>query len=1504
VGVSSASIGPNGRYRILQVLGSGGFGVVVCALQTGPMGFRRKVAIKRLHHTSTDHTSIDRRSEDALISEARLGGLIRHKNIVAIYNLEQDEDGWLVVMEYVEGMTLFDLLARCRQAGAPLPTTTVIDIAAQICSGLAHAHSLTDDGGRLLGLVHRDLKPANLMLTSDGLVKIMDFGIARTQRWTDPLEGMIAGTSTYMSPEQSAGSKKLDHRADLYSLGVVLFELLTMRPPPSHPVELREALAGLKPGMRDLLSQALEPDPRDRIASAKAFGAALRAMTQAPNPISIEAVVSSWQPERTEAVPGGIDGNPADVLDSSSSGRRPYRGLRGFDVSDGALFFGRDDESRRLAQRISSEPMVTVTGVSGVGKSSLLRAGVAPLLPDLDFCWCRPGTAPIASLLVALGNDSSRRDELANHPSSIRTLMRPKQVLIIDQAEELFTLTDPSTARVMANILAQVVQEDEARVVLVVREDFFVPLVTLPPLARLAHRVVEVLAPPGRAELHEVLCRPLEDYGYRFEDDALIEEVLDMVENEPAALALLQFCADRLWDDRDTERRCLLRSSYREIGGVSGALAHHAEQVYQTLTQGQRRALRDLMLKLVTHEGTRQPARFRELTETARDAHLTAALLDHLITVRLLNAREGMDGQAIIEVVHEALIERWARLSQWRNNDREGLLLQQNLKQATQTWNQRGRSADLLWRGDMLAEYHLWRQRSQITLTQTQRDFITCSLAQANRGRRRTLIAVGAVLIALTTLLSWALEGWRTAHTTGELALTAQRQAEAHARDAGLQVKLNLAAVEGLRGNTGIATQITRAILTADPNNAQAMEGLYAVVGNRQERHILTGHTAAVRGVQYSADGRFLLSVSMDQTARLYRPDGTFLTDLRGHEGLLNSGHFSPDSSLIVTASRDQTARIWSLDGETIAILDHDAEVMTAKWSPDGSHIITTSTDASAKVWGSDGQLLHILPSDSWVGDATWSQDGKTVFTLTSTSIRSWSLTDGSLPWSAEVNGANNTLQLSPSGRYLLAFGWNGARDVRTTDGQLLHEAECETRYPFGSWHPTEDLVLGCVPNDPHTVALIDPQGNEIMSLPGHPEAIFGAHYSPSGHHIAVIGKEGAVSLWTGDGSLVRHYEGHRKEVVSAAWSPSGRWLATGSDDNTIRIWSGNGTTPGTTDLEWPISVMAWSPDGSHLLAASWNGVDTGHIVIRDAQGHVETAPIDIGDPHRAKWNPRGDRFAILTRRGRVGLWSATGTFHGILEGENIENIDWHPGGDLLLGAAGEDGFLRWDREGTPLPTIEGQGRLVTWSPDGHHWVSHDGDNTLSIWTGDSSPRELARLDQARVLCICWRGDSERFAATSHDGTVAIWDSAGEPMARNQVSSARVTDCAWSPNGELLAMASWDRQAIIWRADGSPVAILKGHSRAVQSVEWSPDGEQLISAAWDTTARVWSRKGALLWGLHKLHDGEQIRASWSADGSWLATSAKGDSRLRVLPATPERLLEHARQLVPSSRSQE
>ena len=215
---------PFGRYKLLNLLGEGGMAKVYRALLSGPMGFEKEVAVKRLDPKVT----ADERVVKALINEARLGGQLRHKNIVEIYEFNHVDGHYFMAMEYVDGWTLEALVRRCRNRREHLPASVVCEIVTSICRGLGYAHSLEDKAGRALNLVHRDLKPANVMVSREGDVKLMDFGIAKADSnlYKTTAEDVTKGTPVYMSPEQVTGAV-LDQRSDIFSLGSILVELIT-----------------------------------------------------------------------------------------------------------------------------------------------------------------------------------------------------------------------------------------------------------------------------------------------------------------------------------------------------------------------------------------------------------------------------------------------------------------------------------------------------------------------------------------------------------------------------------------------------------------------------------------------------------------------------------------------------------------------------------------------------------------------------------------------------------------------------------------------------------------------------------------------------------------------------------------------------------------------------------------------------------------------------------------------------------------------------------------------------------------------------------------------------------------------------------------------------------------------------------------------------------------------------------------------------------------------------
>jgi len=272
---------PFGRYELLELLGEGAMAQVFRARQRGPLGFSKEVAVKRLRR---DVAHRDRAELEALVNEARVGGRLKHPNLVEIYGCEVVNGSLCITMEYVRGWTLDQVLWRFSKVGATLPVDTVLDILRQLAQGLSSAHGARDEHGSPLGLVHRDLKPQNIFLDLLGGVKIADFGLAKSSvNLYRTQEDQAKGSPLYMSPEQVNGDP-VDHRSDLFALGTVAIELATgrwafdgksiaetlARVLAVDCDEAWKALGRLAPQLQPIVSRLLQAKPEDRFPSAKA----------------------------------------------------------------------------------------------------------------------------------------------------------------------------------------------------------------------------------------------------------------------------------------------------------------------------------------------------------------------------------------------------------------------------------------------------------------------------------------------------------------------------------------------------------------------------------------------------------------------------------------------------------------------------------------------------------------------------------------------------------------------------------------------------------------------------------------------------------------------------------------------------------------------------------------------------------------------------------------------------------------------------------------------------------------------------------------------------------------------------------------------------------------------------------------------------------------------------------------------------------------------------------
>ena len=335
-----------GRYEILRPLAEGGFGQVYLARMAGAAGFHRMVAIKRIKR---EHTASPEFVRD-FIKEARIGGYLQHHHVVQVLGFDEIEGNYLLVMEFVDGVGLESIVHLATLTGKPLPLAAVAELTAQSAEGLQYIHTLVDSSGVPFKLVHRDIKPSNLLISRAGMVKITDFGIARAaiEVGKQTAAGLIKGTLNYLSPEQARG-EELDHRSDLYSLGAILYEMLTLtrlwteespwallgKLGRNEISEQLEALPEAAAPFRPALDRLLTANPDDRYASAAELAEAMQLLQRqlaAPG-TSLARLVPVWIDE-INIRRGNYDVESA-----------PTRAIK-----DGEPFFEQPDPFERLAR--------------------------------------------------------------------------------------------------------------------------------------------------------------------------------------------------------------------------------------------------------------------------------------------------------------------------------------------------------------------------------------------------------------------------------------------------------------------------------------------------------------------------------------------------------------------------------------------------------------------------------------------------------------------------------------------------------------------------------------------------------------------------------------------------------------------------------------------------------------------------------------------------------------------------------------------------------------------------------------------------------------------------------------------------------------------------------------------------------------------------------------------------------------------------------------------------
>ena len=813
-------------YELAEVIGEGAFGAVYRAVQPS---VGREVAVKVVQPDLADDPRFVQRFE----AEAQLVARIEHPHVVPLYDYWRRPGGAFLVFRLLRGGSLAD-----READGPLGLGDVTRLVEEIGGALAAAHAL--------GVVHRDVKPANILFDETGNSYLADFGIAKLDGTDDALDLRSAGSPLYASPEQIRDATA-SPASDQYALAVVAWEALCGRAPFAGStvseigrVKFVDAVPPLDAGagadaIGPVLAKATAPHPSDRFGSVAELVMAWRLATAGPDLVHTTGDSTGAPAGRTVA---------ETVASLAMTGVNPYKGLRAFQEADAGEFCGREELVLRLFDQVADEPFVTVVGPSGSGKSSLVHAGVVPRFRrggGLVISMV-PGTEPLVELEAALRRVATAEAESTIGPrlrtpgglvEVARGLVAPGEqlLLVVDQFEELWTLVPDSGRRDhFADLLAHAAQaQDGLRVVATLRADQFDRPLQHAALGPVVSATTFAVTPMSASELQDAIVVPAERAGVRFEP-GLVSTIVGDVVSRPGALPLLQFALTELFERR--QNATVTTEAYDELGGIGGALARRAEDVYEATAVEQRDDVHRLFTRLVTPGDDGDDLRRRAIV--AEVADVAPTVIEAYRANRLIvTDHHPVTREPTVEVAHEALLREWPRLAAWIDHDRDAIRVHRGLAQAAHEWQADPADESTLYRGTRLVAAD--EVARSLTLSSGEHDFVAASHQLADRERQeaeerarvqtrqnrrlRGMLAAAAILLLVALLTgAFAVEQRRrsdrdaAAATQSRILADAERLAPVD-RDVSL-----LLAAEAARRGPSVATTnaLATALLTED----------------------------------------------------------------------------------------------------------------------------------------------------------------------------------------------------------------------------------------------------------------------------------------------------------------------------------------------------------------------------------------------------------------------------------------------------------------------------------------------------------------------------------------------------------------------------------------------------------------------------------------------------------------------------------------------------------------
>ena len=1467
-------------FQLGELIGSGGFGVVYRAVQPS---VNRDVAIKIILPRFANQPDFIRRFE----SEAHLVARLEHPHIVPLYDYWREPDAAYLIMRLLRGGSLDDQIK-----STPLTLSDFQRIVPQICSALYIAHRN--------GVIHRDIKPANVMLDEDKNAYLADFGIAKNLDASEESQltqgGAMVGSPAYISPEQIL-AEPIQAQSDIYCLGIMLFEILSGQKPfpgPTPVAYLQQHLNDPLPLLQeinpefpsafdDVIQKATAKKPEDRYQSTLDLLADLE--------MGWQTAVSTPPTTVTTTTPNLTTQELAEL-------ENPYRGLRAFTEADAGNFHGRNMLVQELLGMMADgsdlSRFVAVVGPSGSGKSSVVKAGLIPALrrgglPNSDNWFVvdlTPSTHPweeveAALLRIAVNPPDSLLAQLRDGPRGLQRAIRrilpddgeTELVMVIDQFEELFTLVEDEEVRAQfLEGLVTAVLDPNSRLHLIItlRADFTDRPLQYVDFGELMRKRTAFVLPLTPNELTNSITKPITQLGMEMEP-ALVSTIIREVGDQPGMLPLMQYALTELFEER--QGRTLTLDNYKSTGGVLGALARRADEIYNRLNDDAQETTRQLFLRLITLgegvEDTRRRVLMSELeslTDQSSIVNRQLSIVNEFGKHRLLTFdHDPVSREATVEVAHEALLREWPRLREWLSESREDVRRQRLLAIAATQWQQANQDNSYLLRGSRLVEFESWGETTTVALTENERVFLDSSTTardqrraeeaarqqreletaqkladeqarlakeQAQRAeeqtkaaqslRQRALFLTGALVLA--AILAVAAFGFaRSSNNNANLATT--REAEAFANlnlaatnEANAIESANIAAARESEAEAERETAQNEANIraTAEADAAQQRDEAQASERAAQEAYSLSLAANARQALEAKdTELALLLALAANNIENPPLISWRTLIDV-AYAPAANKQFTFPDT---FPQSFDLLP-----GGEKVVVGTESGEV----------HLIDLETEST---------LMVLTGHESAIYEIAASPDGKTALSgAADSTLIYWDLESGeSIHKLAGQSGRVGGIAFLPDGKQAISGAdsesapgeiilWDLENGMAVTQFGASLEENREGIRGIGLLTEGKTAVVGLGSSsisNPKPLTIWDIESRTLSNAVGMPSnaSINDVAISPDQQTALLASSNQNVYLFDlTTNEIVQEMKGHTALIESVAYSPDGKTAVSAARDNVIIWWeiqTGRILYQFTGHTDDILKVDFLSPN--QLISSAKDG----SLRIWDLYSNWELDRWSIDRPPNSEFepslsiSPQGDTVYLNTvEQSLIAIDYETGESSYLLKDyhTNVIEISISANGRRAVTGMLDGTLLYWNLQtGSLIREMSGHTGAV-WdvdiSEDGLYAISGSVDGQMFYWdlaTGRILRRMTGHLSGAGFTTTQFLPGAQTAVSASSDGTMLLWDlQTGEQIKR------------------LTGLAG-----------GAGTHLRPDHVWGIQDVSVAPGGHYLISSGLDQTLLLW-----------------------------------------------------------------